>query len=243
MKEESILNKLPALISLFGSFILCLSIIYDYSFFKVLGTSFSEMPTTLSDHLRSSLAWVPITVFSIIIATIIELFTRRMEQGMTEEEIIQSSKNPTLLRWFRKSPKYGFMLIALIPPYFAIFNKQIFPLEAWAISSVVLWLVFHNFLFSHQRVIQRTTQKFYNISRYVPIILLYVLFNGAIEAQNIKNRTSETYLFKLEKREFKTILARSFDRFYLLWNKESQKIQILSANKVVEFSPIDKPNK
>ena len=95
--SELRLEKLPALISVFAAFILGLSVVYDYGFFYILGTGFSEMPTTISDHLRSSLTWIPETIIVILAVVAIEMFNRRIEQGKTEEEIIQSSKEPKLL--------------------------------------------------------------------------------------------------------------------------------------------------
>ena len=86
--SELRLEKLPALISVFAAFILGLSVVYDYGFFYILGTGFSEMPTTISDHLRSSLTWIPETIIVILAVVAIEMFNRRIEQGKTEEEII-----------------------------------------------------------------------------------------------------------------------------------------------------------
>lgn len=39
--------------------LLTLSVLYDYFYLKALGLSFSDVPTTITDHLRSAIIWMP----------------------------------------------------------------------------------------------------------------------------------------------------------------------------------------
>ena len=236
MKHETLLNKLPSLISIFGALILSLSIVYDYGFFTTLGSSFSEMPTTLSDQLRSSLTWIPTTLTAVLSVFVLELFNRRIEQGMTEEEIIQSSPTPKFTAWFRNSPKYLIIALALSVP-FALFFDIVLPIQAWQFSLIIIWFLLHNLLFGHERIVQRTSREFRTLIRWVPAILLFIAFQGAITANNIKAGSGAEYVFKLEKTEIVGTLVRTFDKYYLLWNKDKEKIVLLSANKVVQFYP------
>jgi hypothetical protein len=54
-------------ISLISGILLLFSVFYDYTFLSALSLSFNEVPTTLADHVRSAVIWVPpvaITLFA-----------------------------------------------------------------------------------------------------------------------------------------------------------------------------------
>jgi len=133
------INKLPSLISVFGVLILSLSIVYDYGYFWVFGISFSELPTTFTDHMRSSLVWTPYAFMMIFVVFINELFQRRLEQGYTEEEIIVNSPNPKFTAWFRSSPMYLIAIIALFIPIIFFFDICIFRSMAVFINNYLVY--------------------------------------------------------------------------------------------------------
>ena len=41
------------------AFTLACSVFYDFAFLKALGLSFSDVPTTIADHVRSGIVWIP----------------------------------------------------------------------------------------------------------------------------------------------------------------------------------------
>jgi len=44
----------------------------------------------------------------------------------------------------------------------------------------------HNFFFGHKRILERTTKEFYLFSRWIPAIMIWTVFNGAISTTKIK---------------------------------------------------------
>lgn len=50
------------LVTLAGVFLLPLSVVYDYSFLLALDISFGEVSTSLADHVRSAIVWLPLVV-------------------------------------------------------------------------------------------------------------------------------------------------------------------------------------
>ncbi len=58
-----IFRKASQAIPLLTASLLVLSIIYDYFYIKSLGLNFYEIPTTISDHARSSIVWIGGAVF------------------------------------------------------------------------------------------------------------------------------------------------------------------------------------
>ena len=235
------LEKLPALISVIAASILGLSVVYDYGFFYILGTGFSEMPTTLSDHLRSSLSWIPETIIVIFAVVAFEMFNRRIEQGKTEEEIIQSSPMPKFMAWFRASPKYPIIALALSLPLSLWLNPDLsIQLQHSLFSLIIIWYIFHSFLFGHERIVQRTSKEFLLASRWLPIILIFFAFNGAIAASNIKAGRGTNYVLKLDETEIIGTLARTFDKYYLIWDKDKESILLVNTSKVSQLYPAPK---
>ena len=51
--------KIP-IISFLTSTLLVLSVVYDFTYLSALNLSFSQIPTTISDHIRSALLWAPL---------------------------------------------------------------------------------------------------------------------------------------------------------------------------------------
>ena len=239
------LEKLPALISVFATFILSLSVVYDYAFLSILGMSFSEMPTTLSDHLRSSLAWIPETIFAIFVVAIFEMFYRRIEQGKTEEKIIQSSPIPKFMAWFRASPKYPILVLALSLPLTILWLNPDLSIQLWhgRFSLIIIWFLLHSFLVGHERIIQRTSKEFLLASRWIPPILIFFFFSGAIAASNIKAGSGTKYVLKLDETEIIGTLARSFEKYYLIWDTDKESILLVNTSKVAQLYPASKTEK
>lgn len=237
LEKESILGKLPALISVFGALIFSLSVVYDYGYFLVFGVTFSEIPTTLSDHLRSSLAWIPSAVFIVFGIFMLELFNRRVEGGMTEDEIIESSPIPKFTAYFRRSPVYLMFGIAFAAPVAFVLNLDV-SLQSWQFCLIISWFLFHNFVFSNKRIMSLTSEAFYFLSRWIPAVLILFLFNGAISADNIKKGGGSNYTFEVGERKVEGVLIRVFEKHYLIWLEKDRKIQFISAGEVGSFYPI-----
>jgi hypothetical protein len=244
LKSQSVLEKFPTFISLLSVSVLVLSIVYDFGFLITLGTSFSEVPTTIADHLRSSLTWVPAVIIMFFGAYILELLNSRIEQGKTEEELIQESPTPKFTAWFRDSPKYPIIGFSLFVPVSVFFELDL-PLQAWLFSILIIWFLLHSFFFHHPRIYNQTTKEVYLITRWLPAIFWFVACSGAIAANKVKTGNSTDFTFKLEKTEVNAALVRSYDKFYLLWDKTGEQVKFLSTGKVVSFAPTQekKPNK
>lgn len=114
-KQRIIVEKVAALIAGFSAVILIISVSYDFGFLLYLGISLAEAPTSLSDHIRTSLVWAPTIL--ILGATVFELFNRRIEQGMSEKELTATFPTLRFTAWFRDSPKYLVYAFAFFLPF------------------------------------------------------------------------------------------------------------------------------
>ena len=53
------LRNIGALVGVIASLSVIVSFIYDWGFFWALGISFSQAPTTITDHVQSWIIWLP----------------------------------------------------------------------------------------------------------------------------------------------------------------------------------------
>ena len=229
------LNRIGALISIIGAASLVLSVAYDYSYFWMFDLSFAELPTSLADHIRSSLAFFPFMVLCIFSIMVLELFTRRIEQGMTEEEIINSSSNPRLTAKFRNSPYIFIMCLIPIPIILYLIGVNV-STNFFALSIMTSWFVAHDFFFSHKRIVAYTSKEFYLATRWIPFALIWVTSWGLSEAEIIKNTSVDQYAFNLKGGlvERGTII-RSFDGFFIIWQTDENKAQFINSANVISF--------
>ena len=91
----SILERLGLLSGVSAAVSVLVSFVYDLGFFTALGISFDDAPTTITDHIRSWLVWLPSVVIIIAVLATMALSLHRLEPAMPEdEEPVEFSQNP-----------------------------------------------------------------------------------------------------------------------------------------------------
>lgn len=142
-------------LAVLGAATLGLSVLYDYSYLKALGLNFAEVQTTIADHVRSALVWLPTMLAALAFVVLWELFTRRVEGFKSEEEIIGSSKNPTLLRKIRRGPDKALVVFACI----FMLQQLLFSTSdsSWYLIFALGWVLVATGAVAHDRMRPRFT--------------------------------------------------------------------------------------
>ncbi|WP_162600930.1 hypothetical protein [Paraburkholderia sp. C35] len=83
-EKSSLLDLLGKLAALASSGIVIASLSYDWGFFHAINLSFSDLPTSVTDHIRSALDWAPQLTGAAAVYLVLDLLTRRIEGGRTE---------------------------------------------------------------------------------------------------------------------------------------------------------------
>jgi hypothetical protein len=124
-------------VAVIASLLLVVSVFFDYSFLLALGLSFDELPSSLSEHVRSAILWAPKLLLTGLAFLMYELFLRRVEGGKTEAELIASSPTPRFTRAFRKS---GDLIVPISGTLGALFMPFLSSDFSWAyLLFAVLW--------------------------------------------------------------------------------------------------------
>ena len=133
--------RVGALLAVSGSAGVVISFVYGWGFFFALGIPFSEAPTAISDHVRGWLIWLPIFVAPALIILSHELLASRIEQGLTEEQIIESSPDPERTRRRRSRPwKFVDGLAVVLLLLWLVFGELF--ADARFFAFPVVWMVF-----------------------------------------------------------------------------------------------------
>jgi hypothetical protein len=183
------LDLVAKLVGLAASISLAASLIFDWGFYSGLNLSFLEIPSGLSDHVRSALIWFPKVITAFVVLFVFEMLTRRIEQGMTEEEIVQSSANPQRTKDFRDGP---YKLIAYSSVFVVIayvFLGDIF-LGALPFGLIVSWFMFSAWAQSHPRIIERRPLYLRFSAHFLPPIAVWLFLSGYGDAVRLFQNTS-----------------------------------------------------
>lgn len=164
-------------VALAGTGCLLLSVIYDWGFIRAVGLSFPTLPTSLSDHLRGALNWLPGTLAYIGIAAVFELVSRRIEGGLTEEELLAGSKRPAALRRFRDSPhKFIGALMVMIIILWVMLGDSF--RDGLSLAVPVAWLDFSALVISHKKIRERTSRSLLLGFAFLPATVASVYLLG-----------------------------------------------------------------
>lgn len=92
--EESsgVVELLSKGLALLGTVCLGFSVVYDWGYLSGLGLNFREVPTSLTDHLRSAIIWLPQGIFFVALATIGGFFIARHDNALPMDKSSHEKK-------------------------------------------------------------------------------------------------------------------------------------------------------
>ncbi len=211
-----------------ASLSLAASLVFDWGFYSALNLSFLEVPSVFSDHVRSGLLWLPKVVTSFGVILIFEMLSQRIEKGMSEEELIQSSPNPEWTRRFRASPQKVLVYLSLLIVIVYIIAGDYF-LGGLPVGLCVVWVTFSVWAQSPSRIVERRPIVIRLAIHLLPPIAVWLYFYGYSEA--VRLYQPGTPLSHL------TISGESEPESVVLLRQLDKGLLIKEANNSVGFRP------
>jgi len=214
-----------------GSFVI--SVIYDWGFYSVFGLNFDIIPTSLSDHFRSALIWVPAVITGVLAIIFNEILTRRLEQGLTEEEIINSSKNPDKTKNNRERP---FKII----PYIAIVGTLLWVLfgdnfrGTLGLCLFITWIVFSTWCLSHPRIIERGNKYISLAIMFIPALVIITFISGQDRAISIFNTPSKnnSKIYLSDNTSEEGVIVRTLERGIYFSKNQADRLVFIEWRKI-----------
>jgi hypothetical protein len=182
------------------------------------------------------LVWLPNAAISLAGLVIIELALKRLEHGMTEEEIIQSSSNPERTRKIRNSPtKMLYVVIVLMVATYVLFGSRFsFNLQ---LPLICLWFIFSAWVNSHPRIQESRPEYLRLIIHWVPPILIFLFFMGQNSFNGIADSAPE-HLIKINNSKENAIEAsvlRNLENGVLIYHHESKTFQFIGWSNIANI--------
>ena len=244
--EKSILYNIPVWVSGLGAFAIVLSVTYDFAFFWVFNLGFSELATSLSDHLRSSLIVIPVIVLYIFISSIIVMLEKKIRK------VKKSDKAMAQLKKLSASPKYSERMFSKLGIYYhnivpglavgspvIIFTLIIGVPMAWVIIIGITVTSSVPYLFVFNRLIKpdQFTREFYFILKWIPHVMYLTFVFGLLSANYVKV-CSDDFIFELKQGKSKQLtLVRAFENYFVTWQQEQQEINFIKTEDVLSYYP------
>jgi hypothetical protein len=229
-------------VTLAGSGCLLLSVIYDWGFIRALGLSFATIPTSLSDHLRSALNWLPGTIAYIGAAALVELINRRIEGGLTEQELLAKSKRPEVLRKFRDTPFKLFGVLAIVTTGLWIALGDSFRRELWVFIPMA-WLNFSVWVIGHPTIRARTPRHLLLSFALIPAAVssVYLLGDAAAHAA-LKNTEGPTAVLTTNIADTKRrlVLIRVFEHVAIVRDSDGL-VSLTRTSDILRIEPQPQP--
>lgn len=204
-------------IGLVASFCLAASLLYDWGFYLALDLSFLEVPSVLSDHVRSALLWFPKVAVSLGALLINEMFIQRMEKGMSEDEIIASSPNPERTKRFRESPQKLIALTAMLGVIGYVIAGDFF-LGILPLGLCIGWITFSVWAQSPERLLVRRPIAIRLAIHALPPIAMWLFstgYNDAVRLYQPSAGSSQISIKNTTKPE-SVVLLRQLDKGLLV---------------------------
>ena len=219
--------------------VVILSIAYEWSYFYGLGISLSQTPLSSSDFLKGWIRWYPIAFGFLTGLFLIKVLIPRLEHWKTEEEIIQSSKNPEATRRDRLLPWR-------IAQFFSLF-LLLFPIlfgEAYATLGSMglgyLWARFMVWLFRKAPWESFDLDALLYGGLAIVSILLIGFQSGASTLNTKLIGSSPSY--KISSESSATPIVRSFDQWTLVRVSENEFSWIQhDSNAIINFKSERQP--
>lgn len=166
------IERIGILLGVVATILLIFSTAYDYSFLNALNLSFNEIPTNLSDHIRSAIVWLPEALIYILLFAVYEMSMTLMEKGQTENELINNSFFPRFTSLIRKSANYLFALFILLIIILQLFLTN--SLQFLYIVAILVWGSVALKIVTHERIGENLSAPIKRIIVTVPMIVFWV---------------------------------------------------------------------
>ena len=115
---QSVLEALARLLALAATVCIALSVLFDWGYLSALDLRLSEVPTSLPDHARSAILWLPVAGFVLLLGVVFALFSDQRDARNVLEA--KSRGEDTLVHATNEAKRAKRNLGVLAMTYFAL---------------------------------------------------------------------------------------------------------------------------
>ena len=240
-KYKILIEVLAKAVGVIAAFSIVLSIIYDWGFFYPLNISFDVLPTSLSDHFRSTLLLVPIVSLMALGYVLGSAIPNRLSGGKTNEEIVEEYKSDRKLMCIKELPFVGLCAISVgFALYYILYGGHKYVLML-PFGLLVLWVVGVTWYLSNEKIRNRFSKISARMLFFAPPIFMWSFFLGYTNATFAMNESDAKHIIYLQNEnvEFNATVLRSFDKCIVYKPQGKRSVIILDWNRVKQVEMIE----
>ena len=230
------------------------SYFYDRGLLKALGISYSDAPTLLTDHMRTSLVWLPYAIIFVAILAACVLLEIRINKGKSEKEMDEDNTGstdnvqpPGIMSKIFRTVRWGIEAV-LILIYAIFFILWALLGDAYPGTNMVYvglafgWLVLATWIVNHTYMRRRFSFAFRVVFSAWPLIPLLFTQWGQMDALAAKH---EKPIHRIHFNDKPTVLDVNIVRTYgnwLLVHSKPDHIFWIKLDNVAQIDVLDKEN-
>lgn len=212
-----------AIVVLVPSITFVFSFFYDWGFLGVLGFSFSEAPTSITDHIRTGLVWLPTAIVIIVLFFAFEIVSIRRKADRTGEGINISSSGPFQTRLFLS----GIFCLGIIAGgLFSSLTRTSNIPEVPYFVFAICWFVFAIWVIRHPVMSKRYSGLSKFLFLFWPLIPIIFLQLGQGDARYRLESAPHNHRIHLSENTrssvMDTVIIRAFENWLLVRGKQGQ---------------------
>lgn len=233
--EKSIIS-LPIIAGLVPGASLLVSVVHEWAYFSVINPDLIRL-MTISDYFSSILKWLPGTVIAMFVGYAALFITRRIEGGMTEEELISTSSAPRFTRLFRAASNNLLRLMVLVGIPYAVITLPIWMSSFIGIPILVAWVYLASWVTSHERLSGWMTRRMKMAFEWLPPLIIFIAMLGSSEAAiALVAKKGDSEVILNSDTTMDVLLLRPLEVGLVVRQPETEKVIVLPWHKIAEFN-------
>lgn len=200
---------------------------------------FDYMTTT--DYLTFSIRWLTPTLATAAISMVVVLFTRRVEGGLTEAEIVAATKNPKRTARRRNLPfiVIQVMVFVLTVLYFigwklgVVSNRAFYDLAAGTLP--VIWVVFAGWYLAAPRIVKNWNRAPVIAFIFLPALLILAFFRGLYQGELVLSDGLNAKSVVMEDRTINAQVVLTLDGYFILKTEAEKELLIVRRSQIKEI--------
>ena len=122
------------------------SFFYDLGVFMALGISYADAPTSIADHMRTGLVWIPTAIIIVAIIIALELVNASMNKGNKKLECTHDNHSPSrsklsvAMAWIVSGAYTVCMLLGVVGLILWVIHGDDYPVNMFYFGAAMLWV-------------------------------------------------------------------------------------------------------
>jgi len=132
--SKTLVELIPRCLALLGPVCIGFSVVYDLGYLYGLGLNFREVPTSISDHLRSAIIWLPYTIMYLVLLVACGFYLAQKEAAQLSSPAARERKERL------ENLLWGVNGIALVVAWVLLGDRMV-SMGAFGVGQLVVALI------------------------------------------------------------------------------------------------------